>query len=265
MPYALLLEPSDVVDPGHVQLDGARILAQMTPVATTLIAILGAMLFIAVFVATLKVLQLTRVVREERAFGRRVAQVTSAAELRAIALTEQIAGARVLLALSERADDGGANADELRGVAQQAITAEERRAARLNSVLQGIAATGPLLGLLGTVWGIIEAFLAMDQHASSAITVVAPAMAGALLTTALGLVAAIPSLLALQYAERRVGELVADLDGAAQTWIGVLLRKPALAAEAPASAASRRSQPQAPPETSSKLALLRPSLGAPSA
>jgi biopolymer transport protein TolQ len=131
----------------------------------------------------------------------------------------------VLGGLIGRVDGGAANADELRGIAQQAITAEERRAARHNSVLQGVAATGPLLGLLGTVWGIIEAFLAMDQHASSAIGVVAPAMAGALLTTALGLVAAIPSILALQYAERRVNELVAELDGAAQTWIGVLQRE----------------------------------------
>jgi biopolymer transport protein ExbB/TolQ len=50
-------------------------------------------------------------------------------------------------------------------------------------------------------------------------------MAGALLTTALGLTAAIPALIAVQYADRRIGELSTELEAAAQTWIGALLQK----------------------------------------
>jgi len=215
--------PAPIADVPHVQLDGSGIAAQMTPVAMILIGVLAAMLVAGIFVATLKVVHLRRVLREQRAFERRAATATEPDELRALDDSDGIPGGRLLRALTTRMDRGRVGTDELHGIAQQAITGEERRASQLNAVLQGVAATGPLLGLLGTVWGIIEAFLAMDQHDSSAIGVVAPAMAGALLTTALGLLAAIPSLLALQYVERRIGELVAELEGAAQTWIGVLL------------------------------------------
>jgi biopolymer transport protein ExbB/TolQ len=208
----------------QIRLNGSQVLEQLTPVAMALLGVLALMIFSALFVGTLKVMQLRRLLREERRFSAGLRQITTARDL-PTAPEEPVPGARLLRALVDRVQRGAVGSEELRGLAQQVIAEEERRAAHLASVLQGIAATGPLLGLLGTVWGIIESFLAMDQSGSSSIEVVAPAMAGALLTTAFGLVAAIPSLLALQYAERRVGELVTELDAAAQTWVGLLLRE----------------------------------------
>jgi biopolymer transport protein TolQ len=206
------------------QLDGARILQQITPIATGLLVVLLAMMATALFVAALKVLQLSRIRREQRRFNQRAQYLTRREELIAQSVGD-VPGARVLSRMVERVDKEEVGSEELRGLAQQAIFDEERRASGLNPILHAIAATGPLLGLLGTVWGIIEAFLAMDQSKSSAIGVVAPAMAGALLTTALGLLAAIPSIIALQFADRRVTELTTELEAAAQTWIGILLRR----------------------------------------
>ena len=55
------------------------------------------------------------------------------------------------------------------------------------------SATGPLIGLLGTVWGIMDSFFQIGKQGSGNITVVAPGIAEALLATMAGLLVAIPS------------------------------------------------------------------------
>lgn len=54
-------------------------------------------------------------------------------------------------------------------------------------------ATGPLIGLLGTVWGIMDTFFAIGRHGSANITVVAPGIAEALMAVLAGLIVAIPA------------------------------------------------------------------------
>lgn len=61
------------------------------------------------------------------------------------------------------------------------------------------AAVAPLLGLFGTVWGLIHAFIRISQLQSTDITVVAPGIAEALITTLAGLVVAIPALAMYNY------------------------------------------------------------------
>jgi len=58
-----------------------------------------------------------------------------------------------------------------------------------------IASTAPFIGLLGTVWGIMNSFQSMAHTHNSSMNAVAPGIAEALLATALGLVVAIPSLM----------------------------------------------------------------------
>lgn len=61
------------------------------------------------------------------------------------------------------------------------------------------AAVAPLLGLFGTVWGLIHAFVRISQMQSTDITVVAPGIAEALITTLAGLIVAIPALAMYNY------------------------------------------------------------------
>ena len=72
------------------------------------------------------------------------------------------------------------------------------------SVLSTSAAVAPLLGLFGTVWGLIHAFIRISEKQSADITVVAPGIAEALLTTLAGLVVAIPALIMYNYLVIRV-------------------------------------------------------------
>ena len=77
----------------------------------------------------------------------------------------------------------------------------------LISVLTVTAAVGPLLGLLGTVWGLVHAFIDISQKQSADIVTVAPGIAEALITTIAGLLVAIPALMLFYYVSSKVREI----------------------------------------------------------
>lgn len=66
-------------------------------------------------------------------------------------------------------------------------------------VLGTAAALGPLIGLFGTIWGLIHCFVSISQEKSADISTVAPGIAEALITTLGGLIVAIPALAAFNY------------------------------------------------------------------
>lgn len=85
---------------------------------------------------------------------------------------------------------------------------------RLNSwlIFLTMAITGgPFLGLLGTVWGVMNTFAAMAEAGEANIMAIAPGVASALSTTVFGLIVAIPALFSYNYLTSRVKNLTADL------------------------------------------------------
>jgi biopolymer transport protein TolQ len=78
---------------------------------------------------------------------------------------------------------------------QAQIAREMGRASRNMGVLASVAAASPFIGLFGTVWGIMNAFISINQQQQTNLAVVAPGIAEALFATALGLVAAIPAVI----------------------------------------------------------------------
>lgn len=75
-----------------------------------------------------------------------------------------------------------------------------------------LSAVAPLLGLLGTVLGIIESFLVIDLGSSSSPTLMIPGISKALITTAAGMLIAVPALFAYRYFQRLVQEYIAELE-----------------------------------------------------
>ncbi len=71
--------------------------------------------------------------------------------------------------------------------------ANSRKISRGTGVLATIGSTAPFVGLFGTVWGIMNAFIGISNAHTTNLAVVAPGIAQALLATALGLIAAIPA------------------------------------------------------------------------
>ena len=79
-----------------------------------------------------------------------------------------------------------------------------RQMTRGVNVLATIGATAPFVGLFGTVWGIMNAFIGIAEKQTTNLAVVAPGIAEALLATALGLVAAIPSVVIYNHFSRQI-------------------------------------------------------------
>lgn len=87
---------------------------------------------------------------------------------------------------------------------QQIEAAASRRIAFGTGVLATIGATGPFVGLFGTVWGIMNSFVGISKSQTTNLAVVAPGIAEALLATALGLVAAIPAVVIYNLFARQI-------------------------------------------------------------
>jgi biopolymer transport protein TolQ len=73
---------------------------------------------------------------------------------------------------------------------------EMDRVERYMTFLASVGSTAPFVGLFGTVWGIMVSFQAIAASKNTSLAVVAPGIAEALLATAMGLVAAIPAVVA---------------------------------------------------------------------
>lgn len=92
-----------------------------------------------------------------------------------------------------------------------------RKMTRGTSVLATIGATAPFVGLFGTVWGIMNAFIGISASQTTNLAVVAPGIAEALLATAMGLVAAIPAVVIYNHFARQIAAykaLVGDTSAA---------------------------------------------------
>jgi len=85
-----------------------------------------------------------------------------------------------------------------------------------------IAAVSPFLGLLGTVFGMIQMFSGIGQHGVGDSSIVADGIAQALVATAAGLTVAIPSLIFHRYLRGRVNELLLDMEREAVKLVEIL-------------------------------------------
>lgn len=90
-------------------------------------------------------------------------------------------------------------------------------------VLASIGSTAPFVGLFGTVWGIMTAFIGISKANTTSLAVVAPGIAEALLATAMGLAAAIPAVIVYNVFFRSIGgykALLADVSAAVLRQVG---------------------------------------------
>lgn len=114
------------------------------------------------------------------------------------------------------ADAGGAGVKErVASHLAQIEAGAGRRIARGTGVLASIGSVAPFVGLFGTVWGIMNAFIGIAEAQTTNLAVVAPGIAEALLATALGLVAAIPAVVIYNLFARAVAGYRARLADAA--------------------------------------------------
>ena len=108
----------------------------------------------------------------------------------------------------------------MRRATRQQITQLERAI----TFLATTASATPFIGLFGTVWGIMNAFLGLSTTQSSSIQAVAPGIAEALIATAAGLVAAIPAVMAYNYFARQIRVLAAEMENFSSEFLNIAER-----------------------------------------
>ncbi len=92
----------------------------------------------------------------------------------------------------------------LRGESEKNLAIQEMALDDNMGLLATAVAAAPFLGLLGTVWGVMEAFIGMAMSGSALLSAVAPGISAALLTTVVGLLVALPSLIGHNYLVNRI-------------------------------------------------------------
>ena len=92
-------------------------------------------------------------------------------------------------------------------------------------VLATVGATAPFVGLFGTVWGIMHAFVEIAEAQNTSLAVVAPGIAEALLATGLGLLAAIPAVIFYNKFSADANRIVAGYEAFADEFATILSRQ----------------------------------------
>lgn len=169
-----------------------------------------------------KWLQLRRLTETQRQVERESSRLSPSGWQSLAEQKREAPGSSVLLSLAHHSRDESLTLELLQAASKRAIAAEEQRASSLMPTLSSIAAASPFIGLFGTVWGIMDAFLRIGVEKSASLPVVAPAIGEALIATAFGLVAAIPAVIAYNYVDRRISELLDELGAAADVWVAQL-------------------------------------------
>jgi biopolymer transport protein TolQ len=106
----------------------------------------------------------------------------------------------------------------------RAATVEATRLERRLSFLATTASVCPFVGLFGTVWGIMTAFADIGRMGSANLAVVAPGISEALVTTAMGLLAAIPAAVFFNFFSSRVKVLASMTDDFALEFLNIVER-----------------------------------------
>ncbi|GAB0113829.1 protein TolQ [Acidisoma sp. C75] len=105
------------------------------------------------------------------------------------------------------------------------IQREMERLERWMIFLASVGATAPFVGLFGTVWGIMHSFSAIAAMHNTNLSVVAPGIAEALFATAIGLVAAIPAVLAYNAISTDLARFAARLEAFGTEFSAILSRQ----------------------------------------
>ena len=110
-------------------------------------------------------------------------------------------------------------------VMQITVAREMDRVERYMTVLASTGATAPFIGLFGTVWGIMNSFQAIALTKNTSLAVVAPGIAEALFATALGLLAAIPAVVAYNKLSKDLDRYAGRIETFAGEFSAILSRQ----------------------------------------
>jgi len=165
----------------------------------------------------------------EREFwsGRSLTELNQAATNKADAAPiERIfaSGMREFLKLRERRLDAGAQLDGARRAMRASFQRELDAIESHLSFLASVGSVSPYVGLFGTVWGIMHAFVGLSNLQQVTLATVAPGIAEALVATAIGLFAAIPAVIAYNRFARDIDRIAIQFETFIEEFSNILQR-----------------------------------------
>lgn len=119
------------------------------------------------------------------------------------------------LAYLSRSGERSPNPGRLERVNRALLKTSNQEISRLERMMSFLATTGsvtPFIGLFGTVWGIMDAFLKIGIVKSASLTTVAPGISEALIATAAGLFAAVPAVIAYNYYLNKIKDVITEME-----------------------------------------------------
>jgi len=123
----------------------------------------------------------------------------------------------------------GAESNGISGTVERALRRatvhESSRMAKAVAFLATTGNTAPFIGLFGTVWGIMESFRGIGLKGSASLAVVAPGISEALIATAVGLLAAIPAVIAFNFFNSKAEALGAEMEIFSADFLSLVVRR----------------------------------------
>jgi len=116
------------------------------------------------------------------------------------------------------------DADNVERALTRARTSERTKLENLLPFLATNGSAAPFIGLFGTVWGIMEAFIAIAETGHAELAEVSGPIAEALVTTALALASAVPAVVAYNYFQRRLKVLSAEMQNFGNDFMNIVKR-----------------------------------------
>ena len=117
-----------------------------------------------------------------------------------------------------------AGIDNVSRALRRATNTEITRITQMVPFLATTGNTAPFIGLFGTVWGIMNSFHGIGLRGSASLAVVAPGISEALIATAAGLAAAIPSVIAFNYFMQKIKIIETELQGFSADFLNIIER-----------------------------------------
>jgi biopolymer transport protein TolQ len=222
---------------GAEQLNPWQLVVGASPVVQFVLLILIFMMVMCLYIIGAKWIRLKQVTDQSRAFLQLFWSEEKARVWNAKAMNDihgQSAGydrspiATVFRAgyreLARIARQGRPTKGDVANVERALRRAQSAELTRLENKVSFLATTAPFIGLFGTVWGIMNSFIAIHGEKSAGLDVVAPGIAEALIATAIGLAAAIPAVMAYNYFVRRIRVVDSETAAFASDYLNIIRR-----------------------------------------
>ena len=223
------------------QLDLLELVRESTGAVMAVLVILVAMSLVSWYIIAVKAAYLSKARRQSDQFqdvfwrSKRLDNTYKEAEsLRRSPVAQMFRAGYVELTKikkGEKEKDRDAESMELSGIEnveralRRASLAETTELERNLAFLATTGSTAPFIGLFGTVWGIMHAFVNLSANASDlGIQTVAGPIAEALIATAIGLLAAIPSVMAYNFFNQKIKVLQSDMESFSNDFLNIVKR-----------------------------------------